>query len=132
MHDPPTDGKRDDSYCKKCLINSEKADHRTDDKSKAKKTMVCISLINGQGCSFKVVVEWDNNGFYIDSKCSVSTHKYHPRGSVDCMYIPTRIIPTKERENLITLADACVGKGVGGNFIYSKLGKYILNAKKLK
>eukprot|EP00957_Ditylum_brightwellii_P116756 8905912-Ditylum_brightwellii.AAC.1 len=37
----------------------------------------------------------------------------------------------EERENLTALADACVGSGVGRNFLYSKLGKYISNAKVL-
>eukprot|EP00957_Ditylum_brightwellii_P061117 4637761-Ditylum_brightwellii.AAC.1 len=35
----------------------------------------------------------------------------------------------EERESLIALADACIGSGVGRNFLYIKLGKYISNAK---
>eukprot|EP00957_Ditylum_brightwellii_P209325 15361226-Ditylum_brightwellii.AAC.1 len=108
MYKPPKEGKKDNSYHKECLNNSEKAGHRED-----------------------VVVKWDNNEFYIDSKCSVSAHKFHQRVSVDCIHIPTRLIPMEEREHLIALADACVGTGVGRHFLYSKLGKYILNAKVL-
>eukprot|EP00957_Ditylum_brightwellii_P138460 10554139-Ditylum_brightwellii.AAC.1 len=88
-----------------------------------------MSLTNGQCYPLKVVVKWDNKGFYIDTVCSGSAHKFHPMVSVDCMHIPTRLIPMKERENLIALADVCVGSGVGRNFLYSKLGKYISNAK---
>eukprot|EP00957_Ditylum_brightwellii_P157554 11991935-Ditylum_brightwellii.AAC.1 len=131
MYKPPKEGKKDDSYHKECLINSDKAGCREGGKSKSKKTMTCMSLISGHCCSFKVVVKWDNNGFYIDAKCSISTHKFHPRVSVDCMHIPTRLISMEKRENLIALADACVGYGVGRSFLYSKLGKYISKAKVL-
>eukprot|EP00957_Ditylum_brightwellii_P177257 13503291-Ditylum_brightwellii.AAC.1 len=79
MYKPPKEGKKDDSYHKGCLINSEKAGCREDGKSKSKKTMTRMSLANGQCCPFKVAVKWDNNGFYIDSKCSVFAHKFHPR-----------------------------------------------------
>jgi hypothetical protein len=129
MYKPPKGGKKGDSYCKECLVNSEKAGHREDGKSKSKKTMTYMSLSNGQCCPFKVVVKWDNKEFYIDTKCSVSVHKFHLMVSADCMHIPTRLIPVEKRENLIALADACVGSGIGRNFLYSKLGKYISNAK---
>eukprot|EP00957_Ditylum_brightwellii_P168148 12800258-Ditylum_brightwellii.AAC.1 len=79
MHKPPKEGEKGDLYRKECLINSEKAGHGEDGKSKSKKTMAHMSLTNGQCCPFKVNVKWDNNEFYIDSKCSVSTHKFHPR-----------------------------------------------------
>eukprot|EP00957_Ditylum_brightwellii_P042945 3251775-Ditylum_brightwellii.AAC.1 len=65
-------------------------------KSKSKKTMICMSLTNGQCCAFKVAVKWDNKGFYTDTKCSVSAHKFHPMVSADCMHIPTRLIPMED------------------------------------
>ena len=34
-----------------------------------------------------------------------------------------------KRENLIALAESCVGSGAGRNFLYNKLGKHLLNAK---
>ena len=88
-----------------------------------------MALVKGQCCPFKVVVKWDENGFYIDTKRSVPFHKYHPRSSLESMHIPTRLIPNEERENLIALAESCVGAGVGRNFLYSKLGKHLSNAK---
>eukprot|EP00957_Ditylum_brightwellii_P045408 3441623-Ditylum_brightwellii.AAC.1 len=80
MYKSPKEGKKDDSYCKEFLINSG---HREDGKYKSKKTMTHMSLTSGQCCPFKVVVKWDNNGFHIDTKCSVSAHKFHPRLSAD-------------------------------------------------
>eukprot|EP00957_Ditylum_brightwellii_P134842 10280962-Ditylum_brightwellii.AAC.1 len=105
MYKPPNEGKKGDSYHKESLVNPDKAGCREDGKSKSKKTMMCMSLTNGQCCPFEVVVKWNNKGFYIDTKCSVSAHKFHPMVNADCMHIPTRHIPMEERENLITLAD---------------------------
>eukprot|EP00957_Ditylum_brightwellii_P115975 8846714-Ditylum_brightwellii.AAC.1 len=66
MYKPPKKRKKGDSYCKESLVNSEKAGCREDGKSKSKKTMTRMSLPNGQCCQLKVVVKWDNKGFYID------------------------------------------------------------------
>jgi hypothetical protein len=80
-----------------------------------------MTLVKGQCCPFKVVVKWNENGFYIDTKSSVLFHKYHPRSSIDSMHIPTRLIPNGEKENLIALAESCVGSGAGRKFYIASL-----------
>eukprot|EP00957_Ditylum_brightwellii_P102936 7845154-Ditylum_brightwellii.AAC.1 len=78
-----------------------------------------MALVKGQCCPFKVVVKWDENGLYIDTKTSAPFHKYHPRSTIDTMHIPTRLIPSEDRENLIALEESCVGSGAGKK-LYSK------------
>eukprot|EP00957_Ditylum_brightwellii_P051036 3869987-Ditylum_brightwellii.AAC.1 len=70
-------------------------------------------------------------GLYVDSKCSVFAHKYHPRVNVESIHIPTRLILHEEQEKIIALGDACVGSGARRNVLYNKLGKCISNAKVL-
>eukprot|EP00957_Ditylum_brightwellii_P103368 7877326-Ditylum_brightwellii.AAC.1 len=76
-----------------------------------------MALVKGQCCPFKVVLKWDENGFYIDTKNSVPFHKCHPKSTVDSMHIPTWLTPTEERENLIALAESCADLGAGRNFV---------------
>eukprot|EP00957_Ditylum_brightwellii_P163339 12437168-Ditylum_brightwellii.AAC.1 len=53
---------------------------------------------------------------------------YHPRLTIDTMHIPTWLTPTEERDNLIALAESCVGSGAGRKKLYSNLGKHLSNA----
>ena len=121
MYKAPKNGKRSDSYRTESLINGDKQGRRDDGQAKSKKTNTRMALVKGQCCTFKVVVKWDENGFYIDTKSSVPFHKYHPRSSIESMHIPTRLIPNEERENLIALAESCVGAGLEGIFYIASL-----------
>jgi hypothetical protein len=82
-------------------------------------------------CPFKIMIKWDEHGFYINLNRSSGCGKHKNHAKLNAANIPfsTKLLPKEEKENLIHLANSCAWSGVGRNYIHSKLGKYVSRAK---
>jgi hypothetical protein len=126
----PSYGKKTDPFCQDSFINSDKKGQRVDGgRKKSRKTVISQSLTKGDCCPFHIEIKWDARGFYIAAGSGSPYHKFHPRLDSQDISLPSKLIPEQEKETLIALADACVGAGVGQNYIHSKLGKYLSRSK---
>ena len=76
-------------------------------------------------------MKWNHFGFYITvvNKVGCSNHENHMKGDLSKLALPMQLIPEAEKDILRSMSDACIGPGVGRNYIFSKLGKYITRAQ---
>jgi len=112
------------------IVNSDKAGRRKNGRSLARRTSTKRALELDECCHFSFQqVGWDQYGFYLNPRADNATHSFHPRVDTSKLPLPSALIPPEKRHNLQALAEACVGSGVGRNFMHSKLGRHISRAK---
>eukprot|EP00978_Attheya_sp_CCMP212_P014408 scaffold36669_cov47-Attheya_sp.AAC.2 len=113
------------------LINCDKGGRRQNGRAMKRRTTTGRALCPDKKCPFKIMIRWDKFGFYINlfraSGCP--SHKNHPKIDPENLPFPTKLLPKEEQENLRHLADSCAWSGVGRNYIFSKLGKFVTRAK---
>jgi hypothetical protein len=113
------------------LINCDKGGRRENGRSMKRRTTTGRALCPDKKCPFKIMIRWDNFGFYINlfraSGCP--SHKNHPKINPEDLPFPSKLVPKEEQENLRHLANSCAWSGVGRNYICSKLGKFVSRAK---
>ena len=111
------------------IVNSDKKGRRKSGRSLPRRTSTQRAKEKDKVCQFSFQVAWNGTGYYLKQTSGSSTHKHHPKIRPDLIPVPTSLIPKEERENLMAMADGCLGAAVGRNFLHSKLGKYISSAK---
>lgn len=70
------------------------------------------------------------NSFYvhIGQKLGRPYHQGHPKVEASSIPISPSLLPEEEKETMGHFAASCCGSGVGRNYLFSKLGKYMLTA----
>ena len=111
------------------IVNSDKKGRRVNGRSAARRSTTKRAISKEQICKFKFHIGWDSKGFFLNQIAGTPYHSSHPKVDPSTIPIPSRLIPEQEKDNLVALADSCVGSGVGRNFLHSKLGRYVSRAK---
>jgi hypothetical protein len=115
-------------YRQDSIVDCDKAGRRPSGRAKARRTQTS-KAVNGQSCCpFKFVIGWDEKGYYLIQTAGNHKHVGHPKTDPEKTSIATRLLSKEEHAALHHQAVACAGAGVGRNYIYSKLGKYINRA----
>eukprot|EP00978_Attheya_sp_CCMP212_P005074 scaffold11222_cov56-Attheya_sp.AAC.3 len=113
------------------LINCDKGGHRENGRSMIRHTTTGRALSSEEVFPFKIMIKWDEHGFYVNLNCSSGCGKHKNHAKLNAANIPfsTKLLPKEDNENLVHLAKSCAWSGVGRNYIHSKLGKYVSRAK---
>jgi hypothetical protein len=128
MYSPPKNGKKSGEYRKDGIVNVDKGGQRCVGKTLVRRTATKCAIVPGEICPYRLVIKWDEIGFYFDTKLGSPCHKYHIQMKPEIMQVPTQLISQEEKENLDALAESGLGANVGQSFIHSKLGKYVSRA----
>jgi hypothetical protein len=116
-------------YRQDSIVDSDKAGRRPSGRAKARRSQTS-KAVNGQSCCpFKFVIGWDEKGYYLLQSAGNHRHVGHPKTDPEKTSIATRLLSEEEKEALHHQAEACAGSGVGRNYIYSKLGRFIDRAR---
>ena len=110
------------------MVNSDKAGRRSQGKSKSRRTSTKRCLPGQETCKFRIVVAWDEIGFYLKQQNGCPYHNGHSKSGHEHLAIPTRLIPKEERDVMLNMADSCIGSGVCRNYIVSTLGRFLPKA----
>ena len=121
--------KKQGPFRKDYIVNSDKKGRRPNGRSGPRRCTTRRPVDKNSICQFKFLIAWDATGYYVNQTAGNSRYTSHPKIDPSKVSIPTRLIPDEEKENLVALAQSCVGSGVGRNFFHSKLGHYISCAK---
>ena len=111
------------------IVNSKKRGSPPNGRDGSRRSVTKRAMSHTTICKFKFQISWDSKGFYINPTSGNPNHSHHPIVDPSKIPVPTRLIPDKEKANLLALAQSCVGAGVGRNFLHSKLGCYFSHAK---
>ena len=132
VYKPKLSTKKDSAPRQDDLINMDKGGRRHGGVSESKRTRTTQALTIDDRCPFSFTVKWDFHGFYITKESIIygcPNHENHLQGDLSTLSLPMNLIPEQEKEILQSMADACIGAGIGRNYIFSKLGKFITKAQ---
>ena len=118
----------DPDYRLDSMVNSDKAGRREQGKSKSRRTSTKLCLPGEVTCKFRIVVAWDEIGFYLVQQNGCPYHNGHPKFAHQHLAIPTRLIPKKEQEVMANLAQSCIGAVACRNYAVSRMGKFLPKA----
>jgi len=83
----------DPDYQLDSMVNLDKAERREQGKSKGRRTSTKICLPGPDTHNFRIVVAWDEIGFYLKQQTGCPYHSSHSKSAHEHLSIPTRLIP---------------------------------------